>query len=303
MNSILVTNDDGQHSPLLLPFIRSLNSTFAEDEIRIVVPDGEQSWVSQSVSRFSALQVKEREFDSITGYTATGTPADCSSLGIHNIYKNKPSYVFSGINMGVNAGLAYFLSSGTVGGASEAMLSHCRSAAFSTEVPRWIYDAWRKQDLDALSSVEDDWSRLAETASKIARQLVESDAWQHASFFSINMPFGATPDTDVQLTRLAETYFGPLFNKVDDGLYRHKHDHLSVLEDISSSEDLIEAHAQGEFPINAKLIKSPPWSRNWDIKSELPNDLEVLVKGQISLTPITYRVSESSIDSINDLIG
>lgn len=302
-SAILVTNDDGQHSPLLLPFVSALKDTFPQHELRVVVPDKEQSWVSQSVSRFSALETNAREFCGLQGFTATGTPADCASLGIHNLYPDQPAHAFSGINLGVNAGLAYFLSSGTVGGASESMLTFCRSVAFSAEVPRWVYDAWKKDDRETLDGAVKDWTRLAKTSSKIARQLVENSAWQHASFISVNMPWSATPDTPVRLTRLAETYFGPLFSKVDEGLYKHKHDRLSVLEKPSSSTEEIESHAQGEFPFNAQLIDSPPWPRDWSIKSELPCDLDILARGEVSLTPITYRITSPNLPPLESFIG
>jgi 5'/3'-nucleotidase SurE len=62
-----------------------------------------------------------------------GTPASCTQLGLHNLFTNRPQIdlVISGPNHGRNASTIYNLSSGTVGGALEAVFCGKRGIAIS----------------------------------------------------------------------------------------------------------------------------------------------------------------------------
>ncbi|KAJ5308903.1 hypothetical protein N7508_004282 [Penicillium antarcticum] len=62
-----------------------------------------------------------------------GTPASCTQLGLHNLFQGRPpiDLVISGPNHGRNASTIYNLSSGTVGGALEAVFCGKRGIAIS----------------------------------------------------------------------------------------------------------------------------------------------------------------------------
>jgi len=62
-----------------------------------------------------------------------GTPASCTQLGLYNLFTDRPpvDLVISGPNHGRNASTIYNLSSGTVGGALEAVLCGKRGIAIS----------------------------------------------------------------------------------------------------------------------------------------------------------------------------
>ncbi|KAJ5757997.1 uncharacterized protein N7511_006691 [Penicillium nucicola] len=62
-----------------------------------------------------------------------GTPASCTQLGLHNLFPGRPpvDLVISGPNHGRNASTIYNLSSGTVGGALEAVFCGKRGIAIS----------------------------------------------------------------------------------------------------------------------------------------------------------------------------
>ena len=64
---------------------------------------------------------------------ANGTPASCTQLGLHNLFTDRPPFdlVISGPNHGRNASTIYNLSSGTVGGALEAVFCGKRGIAIS----------------------------------------------------------------------------------------------------------------------------------------------------------------------------
>src|SRR5437899_1526952 len=107
MRTVLITNDDGIDSPTLAPLARALQGF---GTVRVVVPAIERSWVGKSITRFEALHVQATERDGIPMYAVTGTPADCVSLGVHTLYPTPPDLVISGINLGLNFGLAFVLS-------------------------------------------------------------------------------------------------------------------------------------------------------------------------------------------------
>lgn len=62
-----------------------------------------------------------------------GTPASCTQLGLYNLFTDRPAVdlVISGPNHGRNASTIYNLSSGTVGGALEAVFCSKRGIAIS----------------------------------------------------------------------------------------------------------------------------------------------------------------------------
>src|SRR6476646_4125840 len=123
---ILITNDDGIHSPGLdvcAEIARSLS-----DDIWIVAPETDQSGVSHSLSLNDPLrlrQVEERRF------AVKGTPTDCVVMGVRHILDGKgPDLVLSGVNRGRNVAedVTY---SGTIAGALEGTMLGIPSVALS----------------------------------------------------------------------------------------------------------------------------------------------------------------------------
>src|SRR6185295_873690 len=116
----------------------------------VVVPHVERSWVGKSISRFDVIRVEKGERDGISLYTATGTPADCASLAIHTLFPERPDLVVSGITLGLNFGLAFLLSSGTVGAAIEASIAGVPALAFSLALPHDAYGLSGEERVRAL---------------------------------------------------------------------------------------------------------------------------------------------------------
>lgn len=112
---ILVTNDDGVHSP----GIKALAAALATlGDVFVVAPDRERSAVGHALTLhhpLRATQIKPGIF------AVDGTPTDCVNLGIHKLSTFRPDMVVSGINRGSNLGddITY---SGTVSAAMEATL-------------------------------------------------------------------------------------------------------------------------------------------------------------------------------------
>lgn len=127
MALILVTNDDGVHSPGIQILARKLKDL---GDVYIVAPDRERSAVSHSLTLHRPLhadEIKERV------YSVNGTPTDCVNIGVNAPIlrvKRRPDLVISGINKGPNLGddITY---SGTVMAAIEARILGIPSFAIS----------------------------------------------------------------------------------------------------------------------------------------------------------------------------
>jgi 5'/3'-nucleotidase len=122
---ILVTNDDGVHSPGLIALFKSMKEL---GDAYIVAPDRERSAVGHSLTLHRPLKVEElREHV----YSVNGTPTDAVVLGVHKILPRRPDIVVSGINRGGNLGddITY---SGTVSAAIEGTILNIPSFAVSS---------------------------------------------------------------------------------------------------------------------------------------------------------------------------
>lgn len=128
---ILVVNDDGIKAEGL---IRLAAMAAKLGEVCVVAPEGQCSAMSQRITVHGDIRIKKTAFpvETVEAYCISGTPADCVKTGIGVLMKEKPDYVFSGINNGYNAGydIAY---SGTVGAAMEALFHGIPAIAFSNE--------------------------------------------------------------------------------------------------------------------------------------------------------------------------
>jgi len=124
MKKILLTNDDGVHSPCLEDLRKSLSRL---GEVTVVVPEKEMSTVSHSLTLNHPLRVQKIRKNV---YITNGTPSDCINIAVLEIFKTKPDIVVSGINMGPNIGddVTY---SGTVAASIEATLRGMTSFAIS----------------------------------------------------------------------------------------------------------------------------------------------------------------------------
>ncbi|KAE9453172.1 hypothetical protein C3L33_14912, partial [Rhododendron williamsianum] len=102
--TIMVTNDDGIDAPGLQALVRVLVST-NRFKVLVCAPDSEKSAVSHSITWRHAVSVKRVDIGGATAFAVSGTPADCTSLGISKaLFPSVPDLVISGINMGSNCG-------------------------------------------------------------------------------------------------------------------------------------------------------------------------------------------------------
>jgi 5'-nucleotidase len=124
MLKILITNDDGVHSPGLEILRKHLKKL---GDVTVVVPERDMSTVSHSLTLHHPLRVSRVKKGV---FITNGTPSDCVNIGILEILRGKPDIVVSGINKGPNLGddITY---SGTVAASIEATLRGILSFAIS----------------------------------------------------------------------------------------------------------------------------------------------------------------------------
>lgn len=124
MAVILVTNDDGVHSPGIVALFRAMKEI---GDAYIVAPDRERSAVGHALTMHRPLKVEELR-DHV--YAVNGTPTDCVAVGVNKILTERPSLIVSGINKGGNVGddITY---SGTVSAAVEGTIMGIPSFAIS----------------------------------------------------------------------------------------------------------------------------------------------------------------------------
>jgi 5'-nucleotidase len=123
--TILVTNDDGIHSPGIQALALALKDI---GKTIVIAPDRDNSAVSHSLTMNRPLKVHQLGNDR---FTVDGTPTDCVAVGLKKIlHSSPPDLLVSGINAGANLGddISY---SGTVSAAIEGTMYGIPSMALS----------------------------------------------------------------------------------------------------------------------------------------------------------------------------
>lgn len=188
---ILVTNDDGVHSPGILALAEQLSTL---GDVVIVAPDRERSAVSHALTLHAPLRADELR---PSVFAVDGTPTDCVNLAIHGLLGRKPDLVVSGINRGGNMGddLTY---SGTVAAAMEATLMGVPALAISLEAERFLAE---------------DFTVAATVAVDLARRVL-STRLPVDTFLNVNVPSGYP--VGMRLTRQGKRRFSDLIEKKVD---------------------------------------------------------------------------------------
>jgi 5'-nucleotidase len=175
MPNILVTNDDGIHSPGIKMLAKALKKV---GDVYVVAPAHEMSAASRSLTLTRPLRIDAVDKNH---YAVDGTPADCITLAMNKILTgNLPDIVFSGINRGGNLGddVTY---SGTVAGALEGSMYGLPGIAMSL-----------------IFSGEFDYTFAADLAADIAR-LVLKNGMPLGTLLNVNVPPG--PVQGIRITR------------------------------------------------------------------------------------------------------
>ena len=169
---ILLTNDDGIHSPGIKSLAKALLSF---GQVTVVAPATEQSGISHALTFRTPLFVRELTWSNgMKVWSVEGTPADCTRIGVLNLCEQRPDIVVSGLNQGLNIG-CNVLYSGTVAGAEEGAILGIDSFAVSLE-----YDELPP------------WDKAAALITQIIRQIIEAKvSSERAHLINMNVPLSA----------------------------------------------------------------------------------------------------------------
>ena len=146
--NILITNDDGICAQGIAVLTKAA-SRFGK--VTVVAPARQCSAMSHRITLGSPLTLQRVEFpwENVTGYSLSGTPADCVKAALDAILSEKPDVVLSGINHGYNVGFDVVYS-GTVGAAMEALMNGIPAIALSQNdvggfavAERYLPRCWR----------------------------------------------------------------------------------------------------------------------------------------------------------------
>lgn len=130
MPRILLTNDDGIHSPGIAALRHALEGL---GDIVAMAPHQNTSAVARGITIGRAVRLRPAHFGpGFDGLAVEGTPVDCVRIALLGVLGPLPDLVVSGVNLGANMGndVTY---SGTVGAALEAALHRVPGVAFSVE--------------------------------------------------------------------------------------------------------------------------------------------------------------------------
>ncbi|MCX8028952.1 MAG: 5'/3'-nucleotidase SurE [Brevinematales bacterium] len=122
--NILLVNDDGIRSPVLKILYEELSK---RHNVYVVVPDGNRSGASQSITVFRSINVRKID-DKI--FAIDAMPADCVKIALLSLVKEKIDLTISGINIGPNLGIDIYYS-GTFSAARESAMLGVKSISSS----------------------------------------------------------------------------------------------------------------------------------------------------------------------------
>ncbi|RMG83432.1 MAG: 5'/3'-nucleotidase SurE [Chloroflexi bacterium] len=192
---ILFTNDDGIESPGLWAAV----GAFADiGELLVVAPREQQSGMGRSMPRHLDGRIHEYppkiEVPHIRTYAVDASPAQAVQHGVIELAGRKPALVVSGINYGENMGNGVTIS-GTVGAALEGASLGVPSLAVSQQTPTELHLSY---------SSDVDFTAAAHFTRKFGLWLIENrNLPDDVDVLKIDVPWGATPDTDWRITRIS----------------------------------------------------------------------------------------------------
>lgn len=253
MATILITNDDGIDSPMLVPLASALQPL---GEVHTVVPDQERSWMAKAISRFDRLSVRSLQAETGLMHAVSGTPADCANLGLFELFRDQCTLVVSGINLGLNFGTAFFLSSGTVGAAIEACIAGIPAIAFSMALPQ---DAYGLSGAHRSARLGDLPVRASAVAAEITEIIIRHGFPPGVDLFSVNLPADVQLRTRRRLTPIARTAYASLFTADGAGGFRHQIRQYDLCEpDADSDVSVVRRGEVSIAPVRLQLDTAVP---------------------------------------------
>lgn len=250
---ILLTNDDSHDSPLFLLAIEVLQNL---GDLTVVVPAEEQSWKGKSMTRFGELYVARIDLHGTPAWSISGTPADCVNLAIYNLMQEPPDIVVSGINIGINTGLGFFMASGTLGACFEANIARTPAIALSQAMSSEDHRTWYTQRRFSADTL----ARMTSATRKLFPAIWQDYALKLDSpvTWSFNLP-DRSDSLEIVRARIGQTYYRRCFSQRGDQYF---HDLQKF--DIDKAADTDQA-VVSSGRVSATLIDLSEIGQNPDV--------------------------------------
>ena len=229
---ILVTNDDGIHSPGLRA---AVEAALKIGTVTIAAPSNQQTGMGRSLTGNKQAQLEPIDYH-VNGTKIQAYHCDCSpALVVRHCLKtvfhdDNPDLLISGINYGENLGINVTCS-GTVGAALEGASSGIAAIAISKQTDVETHYKYTEQD----------WSGTSYFLEHFAKSLLTGTRLQDVDVLKIDVPHNATKATPWKLSNLARTNYytrvlkNPSLNsRVSDG----KTEILFNKEDLDPQSDI-----------------------------------------------------------------
>jgi 5'-nucleotidase len=193
---ILLTNDDGIHSPGLLAVAEAVCDL---GDLLMVAPATQQTGMGRGTPPLVDGEIRRHDVtigcQAMPAYALTGSPAQTVIYGVlalaPRIYGRRPDLVISGINYGENLGTCV-TGSGTVGAALQATEMGVPGLAISLETDK-AYHLHHGQDMD--------WRAAAAITRYFAGVMLTAQLPFDVDVLKIDVPADATPETGWRITR------------------------------------------------------------------------------------------------------
>ncbi|KAM7485513.1 hypothetical protein LguiA_001522 [Lonicera macranthoides] len=267
--TIMVTNDDGIDAPGLQGLVRVLVSA-NRYQVLVCAPDSEKSAVSHSITWRHAISVKRVDINGATAFAVSGTPADCTSLGItKSIFSSVPDLVISGINMGSNCGY-HIVYSGTVAAAREAFFYGVPSLSLSYD---WV---------EGKSSISD-FTLGAEACLPIINAIlaeIKNKTYPQRCFLNIDLPTNVANHKGYKLTNQGVSIFKMGWRQVTSDAQGDKMLSTMSMETNSSTFSDIGASTVCQEHLLFRRVRGPQKQEDGD------KDHGSLKDGYITVTPL-----------------
>ncbi len=195
---ILVTNDDGIHSPGLHA---AVEAALPLGDLLVVAPATQQTSMGRSLPPTDGILHPTPltiNGQTVEAYAINGSPAQAVLYGVLVLaQERKPDLAISGINYGENLGSGVTIS-GTVGAALQAASMGMPALAISLETDHAFH--YEHGDVE--------WDAAIHFTRYFARRLLRCAMPPDVDVLKVDVPAEATPQTPWRITRLArEPYY------------------------------------------------------------------------------------------------
>ncbi|XWS13636.1 hypothetical protein CRYUN_Cryun36dG0054500 [Craigia yunnanensis] len=260
--TVMVTNDDGIDAPGLRALVRVLVSS---NSFRVLVcaPDSEKSAVSHSITWRHPVSVKQVDINGATAFAVSGTPADCTSLGISEaLFSLIPDLVVIWLYRVI------FVYSGTVAGAREAFFNDIPAVSVSYD---WV---------GGKSSV-DDYTLAAEACLPIFSAIlaeIKNKSYPLRGFLNIDLPTDIANHKGYKLTKQGKSIFKMGWRQVTSERQGGKMLSTMEMESDSSARTEIDTARGGHLLFKTEV-------RGAQVDDD-DTDKQFLQEGYITVTPL-----------------